>query len=516
MEIEVRACKSSNTLVEAVIKSFNDTCGLLIQYKSCDTPPQKMPITSCYIARKDRFTKNDLTSPDSVIKVGAIVEARSVGLSDMGGLVGWSQGRIKKVENSYIVLESVEKSSLIDIVTIGDCREVKEPIQLTSSMLKTEEIAVPSDMVEYFNRPDSYNDLVKIIGDIAIEFKYEDNKSGEPTGKFIISTYNASSLKKVKILSDIYFNDTRQKMQLVMKKDEVTRLLSQAAAAPKHIEEFTVSTTFMGLAIGTHGVNILAARDIEGIEDIQIDEVTRESDGLVVFKIFADNKEAAEKARSILEYKTGEVKVPRNMVGKMIGKQGKTIQDIVDKSGTIRVQIGDEKPLDKGPSGTGAVSSEDKPDFVDFVFTGTSEAITNAEFLIDFHLKHLQEMDEMREEVDDLSKQLYSKPNGDIPNREYNAAPRSGRFNNESNFNRSSRTSSRHGKPYINGNQKNGSKENGHETRANGNGVSNTNGFKGPKKGSLTTLDSAFESAVVIKGAGKKNKKNSKKEATSN
>uniref|UniRef100_A0A0K0E1U9 K Homology domain-containing protein n=1 Tax=Strongyloides stercoralis TaxID=6248 RepID=A0A0K0E1U9_STRER len=514
MDIEVRACKSSNTLFEAVIKSFSDTDGLLIQYKSSENSPQRMPITSCYVSRKDRFTKSDLTNPDSIIKVGTIVEARSSTLSDMDGLVGWAQGRIKKVENNFVVLESVEKSSLIDIVTIGDCREVKEPIQLTSSMLKTEEINVPSDMVEYFNRPDSYNDLIKIIGDIAIEYKYDDNKSGDPIGKFIISTYNASSLKRVKILSDIYFNDTRQKMQLVMKKDEVTRLLSQAAAAPKHIEEFTVSTTFMGLAIGTHGANILSARDIEGIEDIQIDEVTRESDGLVVFKIFADNKEAAEKARAILEYKTGEVKVPRNMVGKMIGKQGKTIQDIVDKSGTIRVQIGEEKPIEKGPDGT--ISYDDKPDFVDFVFTGTSEAIANAEFLIDFHLKHLQEMDEMREEVDDLSKQLYSKPNGDIPSREYNAAPRTGRFNNESNFNRSSRTSSRHGKPYVNGNQKNGTKENGHETRANGNGISNSNGYKGSKKGSLTTFDSAFESAVVIKGNGKKNKKNAKKETTSN
>ncbi|CEF62037.1 Fragile X mental retardation syndrome-related protein 1 [Strongyloides ratti] len=515
MDIEVRASKSSNTLVEAVIKSFSDTDGLLIQYKSCENPPQKMPITSCFVSRKDRLTKIDLTNPDSAIKVGSIVEARSATLSDMGGLVGWAEGKIKKVENNFVVLESVEKSSLVDIVTIGDCREVREPIQLTSSMLKTEEINVPSDMVEYFNRPDSYNDLIKIIGDIAIEYKYNDSILGEPTGKFIISTYNANSLKRVKILSDIYFNDTRQKMQLVMKKDEVTRLLSQAAATPKHVEEFTLSTTFMGLAIGTHGTNILAARDIEGIEDIQIDEVTRECDGLVVFKIFAESKEAAEKARAILEYKTGEVKVPRNMVGKMIGKQGKTIQDIVDKSGTIRVQIGEEKPLEKGPDGA-IISNDDKPDFVDFVFTGTSETIANAEFLIDFHLKHLQEMDEMREEVDDLSKQLYSKPNGDIPSREYNAGMRSGRFNNENSFNRSSRNSSRHGKPYVNGNQKNGTKENGHETRANGNGVSNTNGFKGSKKGSLTTFDSAFESAVVIKGNGKKNKKNAKKETTSN
>jgi hypothetical protein len=45
---------------------------------------------------------------------------------------------------------------------------------------------------------------------------------------------------------------------------------------------------------------------------------------------------------------------------------------------------------------------------VPFVFTGTRDAISNAGFLIEFHLKHLKEMEEMRNSVDEMNRQLYS------------------------------------------------------------------------------------------------------------
>ena len=53
----------------------------------------------------------------------------------------------------------------------------------------------------------------------------------------------------------------------------------------------------------------------------------------------------------------------------------------MDKSGVVRVQIGDDDP-DQG--------------MVPFSFTGTREAITHAELLVEFHLKHINEMDEIR------------------------------------------------------------------------------------------------------------------------
>lgn len=313
-------------------------------------------------------------------KIGDLVDLRRPQQPQNGRGPVWIAATVSAIKGDFYVCDFVldsEAQITKDVVGVTDLRRANPNGPFSISNLFRTTIELPPELHDFCRiRPDEHKDLQRACE--AISVKYDNGKLIIVSGKEVGT--------RVEMLKEFHIRNLIQKSKLAEKVNDLNTTLERTRIIAESIsEKFQVDSDLLKYVLGQKGVNIQRARQVKGVIQINIDD--RKDNRRATISIYAETEDAAKQARQILEFSEDHYLCPIKLVGRIIGQQGKSIQDIVDMSNILKAKVLSPKDAIEAKietkEGTMTV----------FKFIGTKNNIENAKALMDYLVNSHNELD---------------------------------------------------------------------------------------------------------------------------
>jgi fragile X mental retardation protein len=352
---------------------------LLVELESSSKPALTVPFHCARLPPRPSATTPELKEGDDVEVCQHI---------DSADAFAWVPMRVRMVKGDFVVVDIPDsKPPITDIVQIDNVRLPNKSPCVSATVFHRLSIDVPAELHPICRDEANHREFIQRCGASRVQFSAE-------SSALIVLCRDEAIRKKASLLGDVHVRSLRQKMTLLQLTEESARKLESSKHPPAespHHAEFSVPRDLMGLAIGTQGSNIQRARQLPGIHSVDLNEDT------ATFCISGESEAAISAARELLEYTERRLLLPRDMISRIIGRNGHNIQSIVDRAGVVQVKI----------EGDNETSTAREEGVVPFIFVGTVESIENAKVLLDYHIAHLKEVDKLTRQKQQLDAELH-------------------------------------------------------------------------------------------------------------